>query len=261
MYRDYAKSFNVIDATEAHLTVVKLLELSELWICPYNDYFFTVGAVSSRELFDSNGPIPPDKHFPYHEYRLMINPILLTTFEDLYENVRTSLENALGTNAVYANDYIGMPGFQILGPNQQQKLMPQDLVDKLEAAEGWSSFHVDTPYLPHNFFWNNFNSKKFNNCLTFTLALQLPEAGSGLDVWKNIGDTQAAIDFNASYGIKETSPIVDYDFVPYRVGDLSFFTGHVVHRVAGRHKLKREDRRITLQGHGIECDNVWHLFY
>jgi hypothetical protein len=261
MYRNHLKSIPVLNASEADETVKKLLSLSEHWICPYNDYFFTVGAVSSRELFDSNGPIPPDKHKAYHEYRSHINPILISTFPDVYERVRLGLENALEKKVVYASDDIGIPGFQILGPNQQQKLMPQDLIDKLEAAEGWSGFHVDTPYLPHDFFWKNFDSKNFNNCLTFTLALQLPEAGSGLDVWNNIGDTEAAIEFNANYGIKTMTPIVDYDFVPYQTGNLTFFSGHVVHRVAGRHKLKPEDRRITLQGHGIECDNVWYLYY
>jgi hypothetical protein len=156
MYRNHLTSIPVLNASEAEGTVMKLLSLSDHWICPYNDYFFTVGAVSSRELFDSNGPITSDKHSPYHEYRSLINPILLSNFKDLYESVRLGLENALGKKVVYASDDIGIPGFQILGPNQQQKIMPQELIEKLEAAEGWSGFHVDTPYLPHDFFWKTY---------------------------------------------------------------------------------------------------------
>jgi hypothetical protein len=114
--------------------------------------------------------------------------------------------------------------------------------------------------MPHTSFWQRFQHADFNNALTFTLSLQLPHSGSGLDVWKNPGDTDAGKKFNAMPASEHAELITDYEFVPYQTGSLTYFTGHVVHRVAGRHRLRIDDRRITLQGHGVKCDGTWYLY-
>ncbi|BCU98447.1 MAG: hypothetical protein CM15mV22_0790 [Eurybiavirus sp.] len=41
--------------------------------------------------------------------------------------------------------------------------------------------------------------------------------------------------------------------VPYKIGQLFYHTGHVLHQIVG-YKLDVWDRRITLQGHGVKCD-------
>ena len=263
MYRDAVSSLAILSPRAAEQVVAQILSLGEHWVCPNDDYYFTIGAFSAREFFDKNGPIPADRHDVYERYhgiRALLNPIFSTHFADMYEGVRGALETALGAKVAYAPEHIGLPGFQILGPNPQQKLLPEAVAKQLEQLEGWSAFHIDTPYLPHTAFWERFQEADFNNGLTFTLSLQLPKAGSGLDVWKNPGDVSAAKAFNGIPTLEHQKLITDYEFVPYQTGCLTYFTGHMVHRVAGRHRLLCDDRRITLQGHGVKCDGVWYLY-
>jgi hypothetical protein len=263
MYRDAVKSLSILSPEASKEVVEKILALEQYWVCPNNDYFYTIGAFSAREFFDQNGPVSPDRqdvYDRYHANRSLLNPILLENFKDMYERVRSELESALRVNVFYAPDHVAVPGFQILGPSPQQKHMPQAVADALEKLDGWSAFHVDTPYMPHSAFWKRFQNCEFDNGLTFTLSLQLPLAGSGLDVWKNPGDTEAAKLFNGIPTSEHPALISDYEFIPYQTGHLTYFTGHMVHRVAGRHRLLCDDRRITLQGHGVKCDGAWYLF-
>ena len=263
MYREAVNKISILSPEAATQAVEKILSLEKHWICPNGDYFFTVGAFSAREFFDQNGPIPPERrdvYDRYHNIRTSINPVLAENFKEMYESVRSGLETAFGEKVLYANEYIGLPGFQILGPSPQQKLLPQEVAEQLEKLEGWSAFHVDTPYLPHTSFWQGFQSADFNNALTFTLSLQLPQSGSGLDVWENPGDSEAGKKFNGIHTDEHKKLITDYEFVPYQTGHLTYFTGHIVHRVAGRHRLLCDDRRITVQGHGVKCDGTWYLY-
>jgi hypothetical protein len=263
MYREAIKKISVLSPNASQQAVEKILSLEKHWVCPNNDYFFTVGAFSAREFFDKNGVVAPDRRDVYdfyHNIRTSINPVLSENFKDMYESIRAGLETALDTKVLYASDDIGLPGFQILGPSPQQKLMPQEVVDHLATLDGWSNFHVDTPYLPHTSFWQRFQTADLNNALTFTLSLQLPQSGSGLDVWKNPGDTEAGNQFNGTPSADAQKAITDYEFVPYQTGHLTYFTGHVIHRVAGRHRLLCDDRRITVQGHGVKCDDTWYLY-
>ena len=240
MYRDAVNSLAILSPQACKQATDTILSLDQHWICPNSDFFYTVGAFSAREFFDKDGLVSPDRH-------------------DMYESVRTGLESALGAKALYPSEHMGLPGFQILGPSPKQKLLPQDVAEQLEKLEGWSAFHIDAPYMPHTSFWQRFQHADFNNALTFTLSLQLPHSGSGLDVWKNPGDTDAGKKFNAMPASEHAELITDYEFVPYQTGSLTYFTGHVVHRVAGRHRLRIDDRRITLQGHGVKCDGTWYL--
>ncbi|MEI8402152.1 MAG: hypothetical protein WCG12_15235 [Alcaligenaceae bacterium] len=263
MYREAVSSLAILSPQAAKETVDKILALEQHWVCPNNDFFFTVGAFSAREFFDKDGPVSPERRDVYDRYnniRASLNPVLMANFNDMYESVRSGLEGALGAKVLYANEHIGLPGFQILGPSPEQKFLPQEVAEQLEKLEGWSAFHIDTPYMPHASFWQRFQRADFNNALTFTLSLQLPKSGSGLDVWKNPGDTEAGVKFNGIHTSEHPALITDHEFVPYQTGHLTYFTGHMVHRVAGRHRLLRDDRRITLQGHGVKCDGIWYLY-
>lgn len=263
MYREAVRSLAVLSQQAAKETVDKILFLDQHWVCPNNDFFFTVGAFSAREFFDKGGPVSPDRRDIYDRYnkvRDSLNPVLEANFQDMYASVRQGLESALNAKVFYVTEHLGLPGFQILGPSPEQKLMPQEVTEQLEKLEGWSAFHIDTPYIPHASFWKRFHNADFNNGLTFTLSLQLPQSGSGLDVWQNPGNTEAAIKFNGFHTVEHKKLIANHEFVPYQTGHLTYFTGHIVHRVAGRHRLLCDDRRITLQGHGVKCDGAWYVY-
>ena len=146
MYREAVKAISVLSPKASKEAVEKILSLEEHWVCPNQDYFFTVGAFSAREFFDKNGVVPPDRHDVYdfyHNIRTTINPVLSANFKEMYEAIRSGLETALGEKVLYADEHIGLPGFQILGPSPTQKLMPEEVVKHLETLDGWSNFHVN----------------------------------------------------------------------------------------------------------------------
>lgn len=57
--------------------------------------------------------------------------------------------------------------------------------------------------------------------------------------------------------IYDSAPLV----VPYKVGQMFYHTGHVLHQIIPGYDLQPDDRRITLQGHGIKCDGIWRLYF
>ena len=57
--------------------------------------------------------------------------------------------------------------------------------------------------------------------------------------------------------IYDSAPMV----VPYKIGQMFYHTGHVLHQIVPGYKLDVWDRRITLQGHGVKCDGVWKLYF
>ena len=49
--------------------------------------------------------------------------------------------------------------------------------------------------------------------------------------------------------IYDSAPLV----VPYKVGQMFYHTGHVLHQIVPGYDLQPDDRGL-LQGHGIKCD-------
>jgi len=49
--------------------------------------------------------------------------------------------------------------------------------------------------------------------------------------------------------------------VPYEAGKMFWFIGKLVHQIAPAYNADFNDRRLSLQGHGVKCDGVWQLYF
>ena len=89
----------------------------------------------------------------------------------------------------------------------------------------------------------------FNNSISFTMAVCLPKASSGLYVFDaNSNDSRTiAIKSNRS-------------FIEYKIGKIVLHDGHNWHIMAPS-KINKNEYRITLQGHGIKCNNKWFIYW
>lgn len=77
---------------------------------------------------------------------------------------------------------------------------------------------------------------------TFTIPVYLPERGSGLNIFR---ENEASIYF------------------PYELGKLYYFFGDdMTHQISGFNTTNENERRITMQGHGIlKKDGMWEVYW
>ncbi len=174
------------------------------------------------------------------------NTGMLAAFSSLYPSVARALSQTLGAPANYAS-FAALPGFNIFGARDSSS------PEASHPPRYGVHFDGQHHYLPDE--W----STRIEDVISFTLPIVLPAAGGGLDVWP------------LSHADYLLSPELDdlecwiaarpSRFIPYRVGEL------VVHRALLLHRIARWDisattaPRVTLQGHGILVDGVWHLYW
>lgn len=94
--------------------------------------------------------------------------------------------------------------------------------------------------------------------LSFTMAVELPEAGGGMDVWAvDVGVWQA---WPEAVRAAKLAEVPRHD-VRYRLGELVVHNGRWVHRIAAVAPFKGHETRVTLQGHGLFVDGQWQLYW
>jgi hypothetical protein len=117
--------------------------------------------------------------------------------------------------------------------------------------------HYDLQYA--NVDWSLFPGVDLSRQLSYTLALRLPAAGSGLYVW-NVSD----------YLLRSMSPAErkqhlqanqEPQYLPYEPGMMVIHNGHYLHQIARIRQMQAGDYRITLQGHAVWSGNGWILYW
>jgi len=99
-----------------------------------------------------------------------------------------------------------------------------------QKTDAKPSIHLDLPF--QRVFW----PEPFSDPFSFTVLLESPKSGAGLDVWNRPLNE-----------VGESDP--DYHY-PYKVGDVIVHSGLSPHAVSSRYPLEDGEFRITLQGHG-----------
>ena len=197
----------------------------------------------------------------YYDYIKDQNPVFNDYFGFLYEHVVHALWNTIGKCQIA--DFLATPGFHIFGtkPNEQPKM-----ATKMYMEQPSATIHVDLQHEQHDFLWNHFADVDLTNTLSFTLPLQVPTNGGGLNTWEEESMKQYEIDNKYTKHMKELdySKWGDYGeptVVPYTAGEMFYFIGSLVHQIAPAYNADFNDRRISLQGHGVKCDGVWQLYF
>ena len=197
----------------------------------------------------------------YYDYIKSQNPVFKDYFSWLYDLVIYNLWGEIGECKIA--DFLAYPGFHIFGtkPNEQPKM-----ATKMYMEQPSATIHVDLQHEQHEFLWSHFKEVDLENTLSFTLPLQVPMNGGGLNTWEEESMKQYEIDNKYTKHMKELdySKWGDYDeptVVPYNIGEMFWFIGPLVHQIAPAYNADFNDRRISLQGHGVKCDGVWQLYF
>jgi len=233
----------LLDSGQCAGAVARLEDIRAQWIdrsVTKCGTFFTVGRASYLDVC----PQKADPKTDYYDRLAQSNAELVAAFSDLYEMLRRMLEERLGGAASYAQS-LALPGFHLF-------------FGRGIMGAGSSGRHFDIQYerltLPEG--------RIVDDPISFTLALELPAGGSGLDIWNvTAGDYDAAFAAGRILTIEDLVARKTSAHFGYRAGTLYLQRGLFLHRIGSSGPIAEEDRRITLQGHGLNIDGRWRLYW
>jgi hypothetical protein len=101
------------------------------------------------------------------------------------------------------------------------------------------SVHIDEPYDRIN--WQGVC---WNRPFSFTVPIQLPTLGGGLDYWPNVTDEEME-------AYQREGVLPPFEYLAYDVGNMYLHDGHTPHRISNRHPVPAGEFRISIQGHGV----------
>ncbi|MGV9386484.1 hypothetical protein ACWDRB_62535 [Nonomuraea sp. NPDC003707] len=200
--------------------------------------FFTLGTPSYLDLAQN----PQTGN--YHKRAEAARSLLYDRFGWLYKRLGTVLREHLGASACYPDD-LALPGFHIwLAPAVFTK--PKAPV------------HFDLQY--RAFDWPP--GTDLDRLVSFTLPIRLPQSGGGLNVWdatfeqferaRAKGWIESATDLQRFHTLTH---------VAYTAGTMAVHSGHILHQVAPTSRVRADDERLTLQGHGVWSAGRWLLYW
>jgi hypothetical protein len=234
-------------------------DLYEYWVRrePEPWDFYTIGSTSYQE-----GMTHSER---YTAQMNKMNPILKKNFEWIYDLVIEKLTEQIGPCEII--DDLGHPGFHVLGhpPGQLNNKLTMKLSQK-----PLFKIHEDRPYAHQKarMVWAKFKDVTIHNSLTWTLLLESPKCGSGLAIWDESVLKQYDTNKELSDYVRGLSHYQEYlnhrppdSVVSYNLGESFFFKGVLLHQIAPFISLEENERRITMQGHGLLCDGIWRIFF
>jgi hypothetical protein len=196
--------------------------------------FYTLGAASYLDA-GYEGEIT------YRVKAKKTNLLLKNNFQFLYDKVAETLEKSTGHKVVY-EEIFALPGFHIF---QQTEMFSYPI----------ASEHFDLQF--KELFWG-YKDIAYDNPLSFTLAIKLPTEGSGLNYWDIFYSDVKELSKEKLEEIKNKKEI---HYLPYEEGKMVVHSGLMLHQIAPLKKMNPADERITLQGHGLICENTLRVFW
>ena len=152
-----------------------------------------------------------------------INPLMWEQFAPLYLDLYKFFSELMERKVCPHPMGVGYMGFHIFDAR---------------AGDNCGHPHVDEPF--DRIDW----PFEYAHPFTFTLPLELPAGGGGLDLWPDVTDKQMD-----SYVASGALP--EHQHLPYSVGKLYLHDGLTPHRIANPCAIEDGEFRITLQGHGV----------
>ena len=209
--------------------------------------FWTLGAVSYLDAVKSITR--------YNKHKDYLNPVLIKKFNWIYDIICEKLHREF-QEPVVIDGFLSHPGFHIFSAKIGDTIEPEYL-KMFEQPLG--SVHVDVQYEEHIEYWKTFKEVDFENTLSFTIPVKLPKHGGGLYTWK---DKVNPYSFNYTTNENKLDEL-ESPSVPnlYTEGEMIYFIGHLLHQMMPGVNVQPDDRRITVQGHGVRCDGTWRLYW
>jgi hypothetical protein len=160
------------------------------------------------------------------------NRILYRHFRMVHETVAGFFERRYGTPVVFAEE-LAVPGFHVF--------------DYPEAGEhGGGSWHFDALHMQVP--WLKAHVHEIGATVNFTLPIEVPTGGTGMDLFDDEPGAGPA-----GGGVSTTSL--------YEPGVLLFTERDYWHRIGTSTSVLEAERRVTLQGHGVQFRGRLILFW
>jgi hypothetical protein len=176
----------------------------------------------------------------------VINNILHTSMFGFYDKLYKTLSDQLGV-PVYTVEDISIPGFQII----------QDLQELPIGVPYGGTIHKDKQHNASGFEFD------FDNPITFTVLIEAPVNGASLNYWEDEelneylpSNRFERLDGNIQQKLLDTVKTFDY-----KLGELILHDGQTLHQIGNMVPLCPSDKRITLQGHGIQTDKGYLVYF
>lgn len=230
------KLHNCLTEKECKETLQKVHALKDHWKSRMGKGFpfFTLGTASYLDA--------GDKGEVYYKLKAKdTNALLKENFPSLYDRVMESLIKATGKKVEY-EDQLALPGFHIF---QYCEMFNYPI----------ASEHFDLQF--KEMFWG-YRNVEYDNPITFTLTIRLPSGGGGLNYW-DIFYTD--VEELSNTELKDLRDETEKKYFEYQEGKMIVHGGLMLHQIAPAKDMKPDDERITLQGHGLICDNILRVYW
>lgn len=230
------KQYDFLSPEECTRMCEIVLGLKEFWVERRLGFlpFYTLGAASYLDCTEQSDEA-------YFQAAEKYNSILSGHFPLLYEHLTERLSEILGQPAAYAEG-MGMPGFQIF-------------LSSKAFEYPMASTHFDLQYQK---FKRRYDQVDLEHPISFTCLIGAPKSGSGIYYW-NITREEAQNLSNAE--LEALKAEREKIYFPYKLGALVVHHSIFLHQIAPSKDSQTEDYRITLQGHGLLCDQVMRLYW
>jgi hypothetical protein len=160
------------------------------------------------------------------------NNFMRSLFSDLYDKLLENLRSMLKKNVVYKEDAY-LPGFHIF---------KSTYLFQYPIAE----FHVDRQHTRNT--WSE--DCDLEKTISFTLPIDLPKDFSGLYLFNSDKTCKNRVAASQS----------KRSLIKYIIGRIVLHSGNNYH-IMKPSKILNNEYRITLQGHGVLCNNTWYIFW
>ena len=228
----------VMGAEESGALAARIAAMRAQWL-PRGEGFYTIGVASYLDVMNSDDP-----EIAYYGRLTASNALIDEHFTDLLETVRRTLAGFLGAPTRF-EDAVARPGFHIF-----------EEVGICTSEQ--PSQHFD---LQHRFMRWPFAFAS-EDVISFTLPLQLPALGGGLDVWAiQEDDLQRLARMGRDPCMAKLGRLKPFSRHRYSPGLMAVQLKPIMHRISPIATFAPGDRRITLQGHGVRDADGWVLYW
>lgn len=258
---------DVFDEEGVNYTLEQVDALNEWWIprgmyggekkgfAPSEDTpidFYTIGPATYL-----------DRGMVYDMIKEETQEVIRDWFDWTYETLVYCLWQEIGPCVISSE--LGAPGFHVFSakPGEPSKPASKEYLERPVAT-----IHFDEQQSSHQALWDDYidhgATVDLENCLSFTLCFAAPKNGCGLSTWGE--ESVKCYDLNDDYS-KHVKSLVYGGYgspdavIPYTPGKLFYFIGPLKHQMSPGFDLGENDRRITLQGHGVKVNDVWELYF
>lgn len=195
---------------------------------------FTLGGASyldSNRISDEN----------YRKVGRNSNESLMANFRLMYDRLAEALFSYYKHPVVYEVN-LAVPGFHIF---QSHRLFEQPI----------AASHFDLQFQNIHWPYQNIDSE---HPVSFTAAIALPSEGGGLNYWDIFYKDHPAA---SKKELADLAAHSEKKYYPYKIGKLMVHDGLFLHQIAPGKNLQPNDERVTLQGHGLVCDGILHVYW